>query len=313
MDQATIDIPPDDVLLEIFYLYRWGSEFDYSPAFWWKNLTHVCRKWREIIFASPSFLDLRLECTYKTPTRTLLDIWPQFPIAVLGYFLEKYDEGQDNIIAALEHHDRVIQIHIQPFRLETYFAVTQKPFPVLAYLNLISYDDIAPVLDEEFLGGSTPRLQRFSLQNIAFPAFPRLVLSTTHLSHLSLWRIPIAGYISPEAMVTCLATLPRLERLFIGFESFQSRPDRIGLPPSTRAVLPTLGRFGFQGVSEYLEDLVARIDTPKLVWLKVLLFMDLMHNSTSLSFAQKVSGRPIRLRSCFAPLISGLLLDPPYR
>ena len=271
--------------MDIFFFCGRGSEFDYSPAWWWKNLIDVCRRWREIIFASPRFLDLRLECTARTATRKSLDIWPPFPIAVLSdrYDWVIYDKSQDNIIAALKHHDRVIQIDIEGSRLEPYFAVTRKPFPVLTDLELTSYDQMALVLDEEFLGGSTPRLQRFSLCKIAFPTFPKLALSGNCLSSLSLSRIPIAGYISPEAMATCLATLPSLERLDIGFESPRSRPDRIGLPPPTRAVLPTLGHFEFKGVSEYLEDLVARIDAPKLGSIRIQLFMDLLFNIPQLS------------------------------
>ncbi|KAH9979635.1 hypothetical protein BJV74DRAFT_888094 [Russula compacta] len=155
-------------------------------------------------------------------------------------------------------------------------VATHKPFPVLEFLNLTSTDDIAPVLHEEFLGGSVPRLRTFVSQNIAFPAFPRLALSATHLSSLELWNIPITGYISPEAMATCLATLPGLRDLSIGFESPRSRPDRIGLPPPTRAVLPALTDCTFKGVSEYLEIFVARIDTPRLSYLNIHLFMDLM-------------------------------------
>ena len=101
-------------------------------------------------------------------------------------------------------------------------------------------------------------------------------LYATHLSRLSLRNTPISGYISPEAMATCLATLPNLEILSIGFQSPRSRPDRIVLPPPTRAVLPTLAVFEFKGVIEYLEELVARIDTPKLNRLGINLFMDLM-------------------------------------
>ena len=253
---------------------------------WWKNLTDVCRRWREIIFASPRFLDLQLKCTGRTPTRRSLDIWPPFPIAISEYRSELDDKGQDNIIAALEHHDRVIQIHLESFEIfpaETFSALSQKPFPVLTRLNLKTYDNIAQVLGEQFLGGSTPCLQHFCLHNIAFPTFPKLALSCSSLSFFTLSEIPIAGYISPEVMATCLATLPNLRYLFIRFQSPRSRPDRIGLPPPTRVVLPALGHFEFKGVSEYLEDLVARIDTPKLVRLKIQLFMDLMFNIPQLS------------------------------
>ena len=260
--------------MEIFLFYR--GAFDLLPAWWWKNLTDVCRRWREVTFASPRFLDLRLGCTQKTPTRTSLDIWPPFPITIASYRPELDDRGQDNIIAALEHHDRVIQIHIECYRLETYFAVTRKPFPGLTRLELMSYGDKAPVLDEEFLGGSAPHLREIFLFSIAFPAFPKLALSCSSLSALVLSQIPIAGYISPEAMATCLATLPNLRYLSIGFRSPQSRPDRIGLPPSTRVVLPVLEHFEFEGVSEYLEDLVAGIDTPNPVRLTIHLFMEFM-------------------------------------
>ena len=222
---------------------------------------------------------MQLVCTAKTPTRTSLDIWPPFPIIIARYFWDLDDSGQDNIIAALEHHDRVISIDLECqnlFLVEKFSAVTQEPFPVLTDLVLRSSDEIAPVLHEEFLGGSAPRLRRISLENIPFLAFPKLALSATHLSTLFLGNIPIAGYISPEAMATCLAMLPSLEYLYIRFRSPRSRPEQIGFPPLTRAVLPALLYFDFKGVSEYLEDLVARIDTPKIERLEIELFMDLM-------------------------------------
>ena len=198
---------------------------------------------------------------------------------------EWYDasEVQDNIVAALEHHDRVIRIDLQDLPSEILSAVTSKLFPVLTKLDLSSSDEMAPVLDEEFLGESAPHLEIFSLENIGFPKFPKLALSCSCLHDLTLWHIPISGYISPEAMAICLATLPSLHRLSIGFESPRSRPDRIGLPPPTRAVLPALNEFEFAGASEYLEDLVARIDTPNLFWLRIHLFMDLMFNIPQLS------------------------------
>ena len=191
------------------------------------------------------------------------------------------DEGEDNIIVALEHNDRIIQIDIRYQKrsvFEKLSTVTQKPFPALTNLRLSSSDEIAPVLHEEFLGGSAPHLRTIFLHHISFPAFPKLASSAAHLSELFLWEIPITGYISPEAMATCLAALPCLEYLQIGFQSPQSRPDRIGLSPPTCAVLPALIQFVYKGVSEYLEDLVARIDTPKLNSLIIQLFMDLMFN-----------------------------------
>ena len=78
-----------------------------------------------------------------------------------------------------------------------------------------------------------------------------------------------ASYISPEGMAAGLSTLTRLRSLHIRFRSPASFPDGICLPPVTRAVLPALTAFEFEGVSNYLEDLVARLDCPRLNKIKI--------------------------------------------
>src|SRR5258708_399121 len=77
---------------------------------------------------------------------------------------------------------------------------------------------------------------------------------------------PPSGYISPESMVTGLSASTRLERLFLELEFLSPGPDRESrrLPLPTRSVLPALTHFKFKGVSVYLDDLVARIDVPRL-------------------------------------------------
>jgi hypothetical protein len=93
------------------------------------------------------------------------------------------------------------------------------------------------------------------------------------LSKLYLQKIPPTGYISPEVMVASLAALPRLKILVIEFQSATPRPDRTQeagtfLPSVTRTDLP-LTVFRFKGASEYLEDLVTRIDCPLLYWIGI--------------------------------------------
>jgi hypothetical protein len=154
--------------------------------------------------------------------------------------------------------------------MERFAAVMEEPLPALKFLAL-SVIDTMKILPEAFLGGSAPRLRSIALSGIPFPALPNLVLSASNLQNLSLQYIPITGYISPHAMVTFLPALPNLESLTIGSRFRQDRPFHITAPPLTRAVLPALTNFVFDGASEYLEDFVARIDPPLLNSLRMTL------------------------------------------
>jgi hypothetical protein len=147
---------------------------------------------------------------------------------------------------------------------------------------LTSILSLAPALPDEFLGGSAPRLQYLRLNSISFPALPELLLSATDLVHLDLCKI---GYISPESIVTGLAGLTNLKTLSISFESPLSLPDqkRRRPPLPTRTVLPALTQFVFCGVSEYLEDLVARIDAPLLDSIRITFFLQIIFDTPQLA------------------------------
>jgi hypothetical protein len=141
-----------------------------------------------------------------------------------------------------------------------------------------------PVDPDLFLGGSAPRLQTLFLERISFPGLPKLLLSATHLVQIYL-GILHSGYIPPEAMVTGLSVLTRLECLKIEFESPRSRPDRRSPRPplQTRTLLPALTELWFRGVGEYLEDLVARIDAPLLDDLRITLLHQLIFDTPQLT------------------------------
>src|SRR6266576_371246 len=289
----TIDILPDDVLLEIFdflVVKSYASEAEN----WWHTLVHVCRKWRNVIFESPHRLNLRLVCSDWTPVREMLDVWPPLPIKVIDYIALPNSSAGDNIIAALERKDRVCQISLE---LDPQFLdAMQEPFLALTHLMLLS-NIIAPVVSDSFMGGSAPRLQYVTLERVPFPGLPKLLLSATDLVGLTLLHIPHSGYFSPEAIVTCLSTLPRLETLSLEFESPRSRPNRESrcLPPPIRSVLPALIMFCFRGVSEYLEDLVARIDSPLLDRLEIALFHQHIFDTPQLT---QFIGRIPKLKVC---------------
>jgi hypothetical protein len=210
----------------------------------------------------------------------MLDVWPALPLHVQDWELEK---GLDNIIAVLEHSDRVRVIDlpyaIPSSHLEKLSAAMLVPFSELTDLQLSSYGEV--VLPDSFLGGSAPHLRSLWLDGIPFPGLPKLLLSATYLVDLYLYDIPRSGYISPEAMLTALSTLTRLETLVLRFRSPLSRPDRPSRrpPPPIRSVLSVLTYFGFKGDIEYLDDLVAHIDAPRLDELYITFFNDIIFDT----------------------------------
>ena len=291
----TIDDLPDDVLLAIFDFHV-AEDKDLGlinitrrrEIESWQALVHVCRRWRGLVFASPHRLNLRLFITPLTSARMSLNVWPALPLLI-------YDGGSvgnvTNVIAELEHSDRIRQIDMLLFRyptreIEKLWTAIQVPFPELTALFLVhGGSSSVPVLPDSFLGGSAPRLRYIWLTSIPFPGLPKLLLSATHLVGLFLTNIPHSGYISPEAMVTCLSALTSLEFLQLYFQSPQSCPDLESLPPflPTRFVLPTLTSFWFKGASEYLEEFLAGIDAPQVYKLDITLFNDIHFDTPELT------------------------------
>ncbi|KAI0298245.1 hypothetical protein BC826DRAFT_120769 [Russula brevipes] len=278
--QATVDKLTDDALLEIFDFYLNENPPRFGAGDEWHTLVHVCRRWRNIVFGSPHRLDLRLRCTEKRPVRAALDIWPVLPLEIEYYF--RTWEMRDDIIAALEHHDRVRKIALGGVSnpvWEILVTALRMPFPELTSLRLFSDGRSVPVLPDSFLGGSAPRLRTLGLRGFSFPGVLNLPLSsasTSDLVDLNLYRLPHSGYISPASMVACLSSLNRLKSLEFGFESPRSRPDQPSPPPQTRVVLPALSHLWFEGMVDYSEDFLARIDTPVLNDLYMEFFMDLV-------------------------------------
>jgi F-box-like len=268
--RITIESLPDNVLLDIFDFYLVIEDGD-GEIWDWEALVHVCRRWRYVVFGSPIRLDLRLICTERTPVRKSLDIWPGFPLVLRFYTesqLDNSEDSLDNLVAALEHCDRVRRIEVNnpaDFLWNKLVTAMDEPFPALRSLWFDSLGKVVP-LSHTFLNGSAPCLQDLTLRSISFPSLPRFLSSTSDLTFLDLFNIPKSGYIQPETMATCLSALPKLKSLGIYFRSPKPQPKRRNRPvsPPTRFVLPALTRLKFTGVSEYLEVLAARMDAPLL-------------------------------------------------
>jgi hypothetical protein len=192
--------------------------------------------------------------------------------------------------AAVVHPDRVREIRLfcltrlHSQRLASATRMREQ-FPALIHLLLHCPDHSAVVLPDGFLGGFAPRLQSLLLDSIPFPGLPKLLLSATHLVRLILYIMPLSGYLSLKAIVTPLAVMPNLKLLIIHFKYplSYSHQESQPPPPSIRTVLPALTRFEFNGVSEFLEDFVARIDTPLLDSIDIILFHQLIFDIPQLT------------------------------
>ena len=294
VDQVTIDILTEDILLCIFNVYV-NDPYKREE---WRTLVHVCRRWRTLVFESPHHLNVQLFCSITTPVLAKLDIWPALPIVVHQYYFRA--QKLDNLIAAIQHNDRVCKIDMSSFgkqELEKIVSVMQVPFPALTSLELTlgGRDKAVGVLPDLFLGRSAPRLEHLKLRGLSFPGLPNLLLSTTGLVSLELRFIPHSWDISPDAMVTQLSALTRLESLSLGFES---RPNRNShhSPPTRRTLIPALTRMSFEGANEYAEDLVTRIDTPRMKYLFITFFnetvFDISHLSQFISRVPKFQTPP---------------------
>ena len=286
---------PDDILLEIFDFYvdvDLGDEdfaaFEKEITEVWITLAHVCRRWRSVVFQSPSRLNLRFLCTPKTPARDILDIWPPLPLIIR---VQAEPSRVENITAALGYNERVCQIDLIDLTSPQWEYVMDsgaayKPFPVLTHLRLNTYDRPGPILPDSFLGKTAPRLRSLDLVNITFPGLPKLLLSSTHLVVLDLFDIPRSGYIPPEAMATTLPALTSLKFLRLHFRYPRPRPAlesrRPCPPPLSRSILPGLTVFLFKGVSEYLEEILARIDAPRLEELHITFFNQIIFDTPQL-------------------------------
>ena len=289
--QMTINMLSDDVLLEIFNFVVNDRKARISQ---WHTLIHVCRRWRCVVFASPRHLNLRLAFTGLRPVSEMLDTWPVLPVAIThrtSAFPSRpppllLDSIWHNIAATLdsEHYSRICEIDLDGIpnsQMERFAEVMQKPFPELTLLHLsvgVPAGNIAAAaFPNSLFGGSIPRLRELWLDNCHFPTLHKLLLSAGGLVILHLWNIPHSEHISPEAMVVALSVMTRLETLHLKFRSPHSRPGPGSRhpPPPARLVLQAITELVFQGVHEYLEDLVAQIDTPLLYTLCMVFLMDI--------------------------------------
>jgi hypothetical protein len=244
---------------------------------WWYALAHVCRRWRNIILGSATYLGLSLLCTYGTPVADMLAHSPPLPL-VIGYFRKSRNpttEDEEGIILALKHRDRVRRVRIYDAStiLQKLIVAMDEEYPILEYLYVARSDkDNSTILRfPETL--QAPHLRNLSLEGFALPVASPLLMTAIGLVTLHLAMIHPSTYFHPNTLIQWISLMPHLETLKIYFKS--SIPSRdverqlTHAPSIAPITLPNLHYINFRGVSSYLEALVHRITTPRLEDLQI--------------------------------------------
>ena len=247
----------------------------------WRRLTHVCRRWRHLVFDSWSHLDVFLLITNNSPSISTLSHLSLLPL-VIDYSdgtRTKARQDEENVHLGLQQHGRVRQIVLQApsSSLRMWLEPMDNHYPRLGALALLSTttEEVSLVLPETL---QAPDLRRLALHGIGLSKKLSLLSSAIALSTLSITHIAASCYFPPRDLVTQLQGLPHLEELSIGFAIPIPLPskERELLPALILPVtLPTLRRLTFRGVGIYLDNLVAQINTPLLERLSLTLFFEI--------------------------------------
>ena len=299
---ASIHIIDDDSLLNVFYLCRpfllgeddededrrvIGGDGRWDRGRWWYKLAHVCRRWRNVVLGSASYLDISLVCANGTPVPDMLEHSHSLPL-IIDYFLDEDNdftaEDEEGLILALKRYDRVrrVRLFMPPTNLQKFIAAMDDEYPILEYLIITRPvdDKTTTLIFPETV--QAPHLRHLAIRGFAFPIGSRLITTAVDLVTLCLYMIHPSTYFHPNTLLQWLTFMPQLKTLLIGFEC--PVPNReverqLALTPiTTPAALPNLHTFWFRGIGTYLEALVHRITVPHLERLDVELFNQLAYS-----------------------------------
>ncbi|KAH9990636.1 hypothetical protein BJV74DRAFT_421172 [Russula compacta] len=273
-----IDNLPDEVLLDIFDSYR--QHFTHDQSLWntkhkWFKLMHVCRRWRCIVFASSTRLDLCLFVSNSNPGNMNTIFSPHLsplPIAInhdcppLGVTSHMKGKEIGCMLAVLKRcGDRVRGITFSGSApdFDKLFEATKHPFPILEDLELYHCSIIELNLPATFLMGSAPHLRRLKLDRISLISISSLLSSAMMLIELCL------GIYNPSPKALLLTHLQNMHCLrHLKLRTWEA-PSLLNSPvpptnPRDTFLLPKLTSFHYQGPSLFLSAFMARFTAPSL-------------------------------------------------
>jgi hypothetical protein len=189
---VTIHRLNDDILLGIFDCYRLDAEGDWNYRLLWCKLSHVCQRWRRLIYGFAFHLGMHIRCTNGTPVVDTLDHLPPLPLFVDYDTMHNIrpiltEQDKLGIYNALRLHDRVCHINLRlpPSILHKVLVLMDQHFPILDHLSLSLADEnsITLTLPQAF---RAPNLRHIALLGISPPGILRFLTSTVSLVTLKL-------------------------------------------------------------------------------------------------------------------------------
>ncbi|KAI0271762.1 hypothetical protein BGY98DRAFT_1100250 [Russula aff. rugulosa BPL654] len=277
---TSIHILDDESLLNIFYLYRpvvkvtEDENFDelrisivtgrrWDRVNWWHKPAHVCRRWRNLILGSASFLGLDLVCTLGTPVADMLANSPTLPLVIdyLGGGRDVTAEDEEGIFIALEQPNpiRCIRVGLSLHGMQKFVMAIDHELPILEYLTI-----------------QAPHLHHLGLVGVAPPIRSRLLTTAVGLVTLRIFMDDSFTYLNPNTLLQWISPLSQLETLeIITFPNLDVETQLSHTPTITYATFPNLRLLSFLGASAYLEELIRQIATPRLERLRLMFFEEL--------------------------------------
>ncbi|KAI0259608.1 hypothetical protein BC834DRAFT_610404 [Gloeopeniophorella convolvens] len=310
LQPTTIHSLPDTALLEVFHAYR-DSIFAWDMGYWcrqWWNLhpAHVCRRWRELIIASPKSLQLRTLCGVHLPMVDIIRHSPPFPLIVnsSGSKAALSSKQVDALIFALGHLDRLceVSLYMTPAVSDKFVASVRGEAPNLEQLHLVSSANTT--LPASFLFGNAPKLREVHLSGVFPPRirFPHVV--KFHFGAQPEESFDLNWF---HELVECIRSMLRLEHLDLDLHQHTFLPF-----VTERTSLPVLLQVTLSGSGSHLQALADAFDAPLLSTMSVKLF-DPWTPLIAPSLPQFFGNAPrLKCKTVHIGLTSGIILLEAY-
>ena len=252
-----------------------GREWDYEHR-WWYKPAHICRRWRNLILGSASFLGLYLVCTLGTPVADMLAHSLPIPLVIdyRAYNITAKDE--EGIFLALEQSNRIrsIRLKLSFLNLQKFAMAIKGKLPILEYLVMASSLELTTLVFPKTI--QAPHLRHLILDGVAPPIGSLLLTTAMGLVTLRLVMYDSSNYLNPKSLLQWISPLSQLETLEVTETILVDRDVEMLTPTTIHTTLPNLRWLSLKGVSAYLEVLIRQIATPHLEKLHILFYDDPM-------------------------------------